>query len=127
MRILLVDNEDAIRAGMTTVLTSWGCQVYSARTGHDALDILDQIDIRPQVLLVDQRLGDGETGMQVIEKVRDEINDTVPAIIMTGEISTDGIVLTASDLTVIHKPVEPEHLHRMLRRIAVACANAAAS
>ncbi len=125
--ILLVDNEDAIRAGMTTVLTSWGCQVYSARSGHDVLDILDQIDMRPQVLLVDQRLGDGETGMQVIEKVRDEINDTVPAIIMTGEIGADGIGLSAPDLSIIHKPVEPEHLHRMLRRIALASINTAAS
>ncbi len=122
-----MNDEDAIRAGMTTVLTSWGCQVYSARSGHDVLDILDQIDMRPQVLLVDQRLGDGETGMQVIEKVRDEINDTVPAIIMTGEIGADGIGLSAPDLSIIHKPVEPEHLHRMLRRIALASINTAAS
>ncbi len=125
--ILLVDNEDAIRAGMTTVLTSWGCQVFSARSGRDVLDILGQIDMRPQVLLVDQRLGEGETGLQVIEKVRDEINETVPAIIMTGDIGTDGIALTAANLSVIHKPVEPEYLHRLLRRIALAETNLVAS
>lgn len=125
--ILLVDNEDAIRAGMTTVLTSWGCQVFSARSGRDVLDILDQIDMRPQVLLVDQRLGEGETGLQVIEKVRDEINDTVPAIIMTGDIGTDGVALTTANLSVIHKPVEPEYLHRLLRRIALAANEPAAS
>jgi signal transduction histidine kinase len=124
--VLLVDNEDAIRAGMTTVLTSWGCQVFSAGSGAEVFDILDHAGVTPQVLLVDQRLGDGETGIAVIEQVRDEINETVPAIIMTGDIETDHASFGVAHVSILHKPVEPEHLHRILHRISLAAAETAA-
>tara|TARA_R110000824_G_scaffold118960_14_gene272195 strand:- start:328174 stop:329973 length:1800 start_codon:yes stop_codon:yes gene_type:complete len=116
--ILLVDNEDAIRSGMTTVLTSWGCQVYSARSSHDVLEVLAHTETTPHVLLVDHRLGDYESGLDIIETVRDEINETVPAIIMTGDIAGEDLEQRTVNLSVIHKPVEPERLHRILRRIA---------
>ncbi len=78
--VLLVGSEDTIRAGMTTVLTSWGCQVYSAQSTNGAIDILNQTGATPHVLLVNQRLSDSETGLQVTERVRDEIND-VPTML----------------------------------------------
>ncbi|MDO8290460.1 MAG: hybrid sensor histidine kinase/response regulator [Parvibaculum sp.] len=118
--VLIVDNEDAIRAGMTTVLTSWGCQVFSARSGADLVDILDQAGAMPQVLLVDQRLSGGETGIQVIERLRDEINETVPAILMTGDIDGEEIVHGVNDITLMYKPIEPERLHETLKRVALA-------
>lgn len=118
--VLIVDNEDAIRAGMTTVLTSWGCQVFSARSGSDLMDILDQAGAMPQVLLVDQRLSESETGVQVIEKLRDEINEAVPAILMTGDTGGEDLTHNIAGITLMYKPIEPERLHEALRRVAVA-------
>lgn len=117
--VFLVDNEDAIRAGMTTVLTSWGCQVYSAESANEVIEILNQTGATPNVLLVDQRLSEGESGLQLIERVRDEINDSVPAIIMTGDITNDRPTLDTPNLSLIYKPVEPDQLHNILRSIAL--------
>lgn len=125
--VLLVDNEDAIRTGMTTVLTSWGCQVYSARSSRDVLEVLEHTGATPHVLLVDQRLGDGESGLDIIETVRDELNETVPAIIMTGDIASEGLEQGMTNLSVMHKPVEPDRLHRILRRIATVRAESQSS
>lgn len=117
--IFIVDNEDAIRAGMTTVLTSWGCQVYSARTGADIIEILDQAGTMPQVLLIDHRLSEYETGIDVIEKLRDEVNEAVPAILMTGDVGGDDLLNGLVHVTLLHKPIEPERLHDALRRVAL--------
>ncbi|MBO6904610.1 MAG: hypothetical protein JJ865_06605, partial [Parvibaculum sp.] len=53
----------------------------------------------------------------VIERLRDELNGDVRAIMMTGDISAE---MEAEDerLRVLHKPVEPELLHRLLGEIA---------
>jgi two-component system, sensor histidine kinase len=115
--VLVVDDEDAIRSGMSTVLSSWGCEVLSASNGDDAISLLDRMDLVPDVLIVDRRLGAGETGLAVIERLRDELNGDVRAIMMTGDISAE---MEAEDerLRVLHKPVEPELLHRLLGEIA---------
>lgn len=115
--VLLIDDEDAIRSGMSTVLSSWGCEVLSASSGSDAIGLLDRMDLTPDVLIVDQRLGGDETGLAVIERLRDELNEDVRAIMMTGDISAETDE-SGSGLRVLHKPVEPELLHRLLGDIA---------
>ena len=112
---LIVDDEDAIRNGMSTVLSSWGCQVYTAESGDDAVRLLDRMDVMPNVLIVDQRLGADETGMQVIERIRDELNDEIAAVMMTGDISADISGAAAGSVRILHKPVEPALLYGVLR------------
>jgi signal transduction histidine kinase/ActR/RegA family two-component response regulator len=115
--VLVIDDEDAIRSGMSTVLSSWGCEVLSAASGDDAIGLLDRMDLVPDVLIVDQRLGGDETGPDVVERLRDELNEDVRAIMMTGDISVE-TEREDGALRVLHKPVEPELLHRLLGEIA---------
>ncbi|MBX3506514.1 MAG: response regulator [Parvibaculum sp.] len=120
--VLIIDDEDAIRSGMSTVLSSWGCEVLSAASGQDAVALLDRTDRVPDVLIVDQRLGAAETGLAAIERLREELNDDVRAIMMTGDISTEAE--ESANLRILHKPVEPEFLHRLLEEIAAGKAEA---
>ncbi len=69
----------------------------------------------PNVLIVDQRLGADETGMQVIERIRDELNDEIAAVMMTGDISADISGAAAGSVRILHKPVEPALLYGVLR------------
>mgnify|MGYP000373509521 FL=1 len=116
--VLVIDDEDAIRSGMSTVLSSWGCEVLSAASGDDAIGLLDRMDLVPDVLIVDQRLGGDETGPDVVERLRDELNEDVRAIMMTGDISVE-TEREDGALRVLHKPVEPELLHRLLGESAM--------
>jgi two-component system, sensor histidine kinase len=75
------------------------------------------MDLVPDVLIVDQRLGGDETGPDVVERLRDELNEDVRAIMMTGDISVE-TEREDGALRVLHKPVEPELLHRLLGEIA---------
>jgi two-component system, sensor histidine kinase len=116
--ILIVDDEDAIRSGMATLLSSWGCQVLSAGNGDDAVNLLGTEHATPDVLIVDRRLQGGETGMEVVERVRDELNEDIPVILMTGDISVVVEDIAMQSLKLLHKPVEPSLVRRLLSEIA---------
>lgn len=116
--ILIVDDEDAIRSGMATLLSSWGCQVLSAGSGDDAVNLLGTEHATPDVLIVDRRLQGVETGMEVVERVRDELNEDIPVILMTGDISVEVEDIAMQNLKLLHKPVEPSLVRRLLSEIA---------
>ncbi len=116
--ILIVDDEDAIRSGMTTLLSSWGCQVLSAGSGEDAIGLLNHDRATPDVLLIDRRLRGAETGMDVVERVRDELNEDVPVILMTGDIAATPEDFSLPAVKLVHKPVEPSTIQRILSEIA---------
>ncbi|MDF1847189.1 MAG: hybrid sensor histidine kinase/response regulator [Parvibaculaceae bacterium] len=116
--ILIVDDEDAIRSGMTTLLSSWGCQVLSAGSGEDAIGLLTHDQATPDVLLIDRRLGGTETGMDVVERVRDELNEDIPVVLMTGDIAAAPEDFAIPGLKLLHKPVEPSMVQSLLAEIA---------
>ncbi len=116
--VLIVDDEDAIRSGMTTLLSSWGCQVLSAGSGEDAIGLLSHDQTTPDVLLIDRRLRGAETGMDVVERIRDELNEDVPVVLMTGDIAAAPEDFLIPDLKLLHKPVEPSMVQSLLAEIA---------
>ncbi len=116
--ILIVDDEDAIRSGMTTLLSSWGCQVLSAGSGEDAIGILNHNEATPDVLLIDRRLRGAETGLDVVEHIRDELNEDIPVVLMTGDISVKPQDFSIPGVRLLHKPVEPTIVQNLLAEIA---------
>ncbi len=116
--ILIVDDEDAIRSGMATLLSSWGCQVLSAGDGDDAIGLLGDQQTTPDVLLIDRRLRGGETGMDVVERVRDELNEDIPVVLMTGDIAAKPEDFSMPGVRLLHKPVEPSLVRSILSEIA---------
>ena len=117
LSILLVDDEDAIRSGMATVLTSWGCEVLTAAGEEAALSLLAGTERIPDLLIVDRRLPGGDTGLALVERLRDEVNEDVHAILMTGDISTGEEEGKLANAHFLHKPVEPAMLHGLLATI----------
>ncbi len=116
--ILIVDDEDAIRSGMATLLSSWGCQVLSAAGGDDAVHLLGVEHATPDVLIVDRRLQGKETGLEVAERVRDEVNEDVPVILMTGDVAVSADSFPMRDVKLVHKPAEPSLIRRFLSEVA---------
>lgn len=118
LSVLIVDDEDAIRTGMATVLTSWGCEVLTAADENAALALLAGTERTPDILIVDLRLPGSTTGVDLVERLRDEVNDDVYAIMMTGEISPGEEEGTLPNARFMHKPVEPALLHELLSDFA---------
>ena len=49
---------------MNSLLSRWGCQVWTARSREECATLLDS-EMRPQLALIDYHLDDGETGTQI--------------------------------------------------------------
>jgi signal transduction histidine kinase/CheY-like chemotaxis protein len=104
--LAVIDDEAAIREGMFNLCQSWGYEVLTAASGDEMLARLAPRHDRPTLILCDYRLRDGETGIEVVERLRSEYNDNIPAILITGDTAPDRLAeARARGLLLLHKPV----------------------
>jgi CheY-like chemotaxis protein len=104
--VVVIDDEVAIREAMATLLGGWGHEVITAGSGDDAIRRLATCTVSPDLIISDYRLRNGETGAEVIERLRSEYNDTIPAMLITGDTAPDRLAeAQASGLLLLHKPV----------------------
>ena len=92
---------------MKSLLSEWGCEVILAANKAQAIQSLLPIESTPTALLVDRHLGSNEDGISVIAQLREELNEPVPAILITGEISGFQSSLSETNIQVMTKPVDP--------------------
>lgn len=103
--IVIVDDEAPILAGMMTLLQGWGYEVVAAGSGEAAVSELVQRPVRPDLVISDHWLRGGETGFDVIDRMRAEYNDDIPAILISGD--TGPALLAdaeAAGVALLHKP-----------------------
>ena len=87
-KLLVVDDEAAIRFTLGQVFSQDGVQVLEAENGRDALRIAAAE--LPDAVLLDIRLG-GESGYDVYHRLR-RIDCTSPVIFITGHGTADTAV-----------------------------------
>lgn len=113
--LVVVDDEVAILHATRTLLEQWGCSVVAATSGSAVIAQLSVSSRVPDALLCDYRLRGQETGIDVINAVRDEYNDNIPALLITGDTGPERVKeIQESGLTVLHKPVLDHVLHSAL-------------
>ncbi|WP_050478273.1 hybrid sensor histidine kinase/response regulator [Herbaspirillum rhizosphaerae] len=127
--VLVVDDDKQVLDSMQILLQSWGYRVLAARSLEQALAMLGDDADRPQLVVSDFRLAADITGIDVIGAVLRTLNADVPAIIVTGDTSPQGISqASASGYQVLHKPLDPSQLRTtMSQLLAVAQEERAAS
>jgi signal transduction histidine kinase/ActR/RegA family two-component response regulator len=110
--VVVIDDEELILDAAQSLLEQWGCKVVTAVSGAVALQRLAASASPPDIVICDYRLRDHETGVNVVEAIRNEFNGDVPALLLTGE--TDPAQLrkiVASGIAVLHKPLREEELN----------------
>lgn len=127
-RIVVVDDEAAVLEASKVLLEQWGCQVVVAASGSQAVQCLASSSRPPDVLVCDYRLREGENGLDVVERLREEFNRHIPALIVTGDAVPESLQkLQAGDLKVLHKPVPERVLREAIEAMLAAGHSAAAS
>ena len=119
-RILLVEDDAAVRSATRLLLRSEGYQVADAGSLAEALEHARH-DGQVDLLVTDYHLGDGETGIQVISSVRKALHPSLSAILITGDTSS-AIQALAPDplMRIASKPVNAEELLSLIRALLVA-------
>ncbi|EPL14928.1 PAS domain-containing hybrid sensor histidine kinase/response regulator [Pseudomonas sp. CF161] len=115
-QVLCIDNEDSILIGMNSLLSRWGCQVWTARNREECAALLSD-GIRPQLALVDYHLDDGETGTELMAWLRTQLGEPVPGVVISADGRPEMVAeVHAAGLDYLAKPVKPAALRALLSR-----------
>ena len=68
--VVVIDDDPLVLEGMGGLIRSWGCSVVTGSTDSAVLDGLAKYNEPPNVIISDYRLRDGETGIEVIARLR---------------------------------------------------------
>ncbi len=87
--VLCIDNDTAVLKGMTELITTWGCKVYGAESFAQALMVFSQHQNEIDILLVDYQLDNNNNGLALIAQIRQQLNNFIPAILITATTDSD--------------------------------------
>jgi len=114
-RILVADDEEAIRELLGELLEDWGLDVVLCPDGAEARDAFADDPQGFDLVLTDQTMP-RLTGMQLAKLVT-RMQPGVPVLLCTGygEDLKPADLAAAGVRTLVHKPVEPAELRRLLQ------------
>jgi EAL domain-containing protein (putative c-di-GMP-specific phosphodiesterase class I)/CheY-like chemotaxis protein len=117
-RVLVVDDDAAIRRSCGRVLANEGWGVVEAANGRAALETLASAKAMFDCVLSDVHMPELD-GFALVAKIR-EIDDDIPVLLMTGDASLDGAVraIESGAVSYIRKPFAAEALAEAVARAA---------
>ncbi len=113
-RVLVLDDDAAVRGAFERALAGWGCEVAVAATIAEAEALLPAA--RSQVALVDYRLRAGDDGLEAIQRLR-RLHPPLVALLCTADASPqirDGA--HAAGVPILRKPIDEQALARAVHQ-----------
>jgi two-component system CheB/CheR fusion protein len=118
--ILVVEDDPDVLELLATVLQFEGYEMIMASDGVAALELVADGVTRPGLILTDYNLPNGMTGLQVVAKIREMLNTPIPAVVLTGDISTSTFREVAlQGCAQLNKPIRLNDLREVVERLFV--------
>ncbi len=115
--ILVVEDDPELRELLAVSLKEEGHRVARAYDGSEAMQLVEREDFRPDLILADFNLPNRMNGLEVAAKVREKLHRAVPAIILTGDISTRTLrAIADADCVLLNKPVKRDDVTVAVQR-----------
>ena len=115
--ILVVEDDPSVREMLALVLEDEGYRTSAVEDGRRAQELAARGAIRPDLIVADYNLPRGLNGLQVVASLRETLGREIPAIILTGDISTDTLrEIARGGHLHLNKPVKARELIDLIRR-----------
>jgi two-component system, chemotaxis family, CheB/CheR fusion protein len=82
--ILIVEDDPALRYSLEVLLHADGHRTTAATDGEEAIKLVARKDAQPDMVIVDYNLPRGQTGLEVMARLREMFGHDLPALILTG-------------------------------------------
>ena len=114
--VLVIEDEASVRSALGRLLKTSGVDATIVATVAEALTLVREQGLRPDVLLCDYNLRGSPDGVETINHLRAALGRNVPAIVMTGDIrSQTTLSISARGVSVLIKPFSADELLETLR------------
>lgn len=116
--VLIIDDDPLALDGMSGILRRWGFEVI-ALSSPDRSRLASVVRrSKPGLIISDLHLGNGSSGMELIEYLHAETGAAIPAFLVSGDTTPEGIEKArAAGYHLLHKPVTPIRLRAMVNRM----------
>jgi two-component system CheB/CheR fusion protein len=116
--ILVVEDDPELRELLELLLKDEGHNVVTAPDGVAALEMVTRGTIHPDFILADYNLPNGLNGLQATAKLQEKLHRKIPAIILTGDISTGTLRdIARQDCVQLNKPVKLKELMQAIQSL----------
>jgi PAS domain S-box-containing protein len=116
--VLVIEDETSVRSALSRVLTLRDISVIGAAMVSDAVTLIKQRDLCPDLVLCDYNLPGPMNGIESIKSLRAALGWNIPAILMTGDTRSKTMDTIASyGVPVLVKPFLADELIQLVNRL----------
>ena len=109
--VLAIEDEASVRSALGRLLKAKGVDATIVATATEALTLIREQDLCPDMLLCDYNLNGSPNGIETIKHLRAALGRSVPAAVMTGDTRTQTVnSISAQDIAVLIKPFSADEL-----------------
>jgi CheY-like chemotaxis protein/two-component sensor histidine kinase len=117
--VLVVEDETSVRTALSRLLKSNGIGVAGVATVSEALTLIEQRELYPDLVLCDYNLPGAMNGVEGIKLLRGALARNLPAIVMTGDTRSKTIEsVAAQELAVLVKPFRADELIQLINKLS---------
>jgi two-component system CheB/CheR fusion protein len=118
--VMIVEDDPMVREMLDLLFQAEGYRTVCVADGPKAVEAA-RASIEPDILIADYNLPGGLTGLQTIAELRGAVHREIPAIILTGDISTGTLSKIAHERCMhLNKPANAEELTHLVGTLLAA-------
>jgi two-component system, chemotaxis family, CheB/CheR fusion protein len=118
--ILIIEDDPALRDSLELALRTNGHRTVAAADGEAAIELVARKVSLPEIVIADFNLPGRLNGIQAITRMSEILGHDLPALVLTGDISTDTLhEIAARGYLHRSKPIGPDALMNLVQRLLV--------
>jgi signal transduction histidine kinase/CheY-like chemotaxis protein len=113
--ILIIEDETSVRNALERWLRSQGLRAVSVANGNEALALITEKGMRPDLILSDYNIPGPLNGIESVHALREALTWKIPAIILTGDTRSRVVgAIAKHDVAIAIKPVKGDQLKELV-------------
>lgn len=116
-RVLLVDDDPNVLTATTLLMQRWKLKVACAESSHQAKKLIDK-GFKPDVVVTDFRLGNNDSGIDLLNSISLRTDTDCSGIVITGDTAPKRLIQAQqSGYPIMHKPISALELRKALSEL----------